>query len=168
MTLPQSISKYVFFLVVALLFAATLETPAAATTPLTFNPTTLRFGEVVVGQTESLPVTVTNAGTSSFGVSGISATAAVYSVSYPTLPLTLAPGESFVVTVTFHPIVSGSNPGSIAFDGKGLLALHGSGISAQSLVPNPPSVSFGNVQTGNTSKVLVTLTNARNGTVTVN
>ena len=168
MTLPQPISKYVFFLVGALLFAAALETPAAATATLTFNPNILRFGEVVVGQSESLPVTVTNASTTSYGISAISTSAIGFSLSYPALPLTLAPGESFVVTVTFQPTSSASSSGSIAFNGNALLPLRGSGMAIKSLIPNPPSVYFGNVQTGNTSKVLVTLTNAKNGTVTVN
>lgn len=168
MTLPQSVSKYAFFLFGALLFAAALERPAAAAATLTFNPTILRFGEVVVGQSESLPVTVTNASTTSFGISAISASTTDFSVSYPALPLTLSPGKSFVVTVTFNPTVSGSDIGSIAFNGNALLTVRGSGMSTKSLVPNPPSVSFGNVQTGNTAKLFVTLTNAKNGTITVN
>jgi hypothetical protein len=168
MTLPQLVSKYAFLLLGALLFAAALERPAAAAATLTFNPTILRFGEVVVGQSESLSVTVTNARTTSFGISAISASATCYSVSFPALPLTLAPGQSFVLTVTFRPTVPGSDSGSIAFNGNALLVIHGSGTSTKSLVPNPPSVSFGNVQTGNTTKLFVTLTNAKNGTVTVN
>lgn len=168
MTLPQPVSKYAFFLFGALLFAVVMETPAVAAAPLTFNPTILRFGEVVVGQSESLPLTVTNASTTSFGISAISASATDYSVSYPALPLTLAPGQSFVVTITFHPTVSGSDIGSIAFNSNALLTVRGSGMSTKSLVPNPPSVAFGNVQTGNTAKLFVTLTNAKNGTITVN
>lgn len=168
MTLPQPVSKYAFFLFGALLFAAALEKPAAASATLTFNPTILRFGEVVLGQSESLPVTVTNASTTSVGISTISASATGYSVSYPALPVTLAPGQSFALTVTFQPTVPGSDSGSIAFNGSALLAVRGSGTSTKSLVPNPPSLAFGNVQTGNTAKLFVTLTNAKNGAITVN
>jgi hypothetical protein len=167
MTLPQSVSKYVFFLLSALLSMVVLEIPASASNPLTFNPTILRFGEVVVGQTESLPVTVTNGGSTSFNISTISASGAGYSVSHPALPLSLSPGQSSVLTVSFAPANSGSINGSVAFNSSPLLTLRGSGTTAKSLIPNPPSVPFGNVQTGNTSKVLVTLSNAKSGNVTI-
>ncbi|MGH9515289.1 MAG: choice-of-anchor D domain-containing protein [Terriglobales bacterium] len=168
MNLPQPVYKSAFFLLfVAFFLTAGLSVPAAAATKLTFNPTILRFGEVVLGQTESLPVTVTNSGSTSLNISTISAGGAGYSVSRPSLPLTLAAGKSFVLTVSFGPVTSGSNNGNIAFNGSALLTLRGSGTTAKSLIPNPPSASFGNVQTGNTSKMFVTLSNAKSGTVTI-
>jgi hypothetical protein len=168
MTLPQQVYKYVFFLLFApFLLTAGLPVPAAAATQLTFNPTILRFGEVVLGQTESLPVTVTNSGSTSFNISTISSSGEGYNPSRPALPLSLAPGQSFVLTVSFGPTSSGSSNGGIAFNGGTLLALRGSGTTAKSLIPNPSSVSFGNVQTGNTSKMFVTLTNAKTGTITI-
>jgi hypothetical protein len=167
MTLPQPVSKYVFFLLSALLSMVALDRPAAASPSLAFSPTILRFGEVVLGQTESLPVTVTNSSGASFNISTIGATGAGYSVSPPALPVSLAPGQSFVLTVSFRPTNSGSDNGSIAFNNTALLTLRGSGTATKSLIPNPPSVSFGSVQTGNTSKVLVTLTNGKSGTITI-
>ena len=121
----------------------------------------------MLGQTESLPVTVTNSGSTSFNISTISSSGAGYNPSRPALPLSLAPGQSFVLTVSFGPTSSGSSNGGIAFNGGTLLALRGSGTTAKSLIPNPSSVSFGNVQTGNTSKILVTLTNAKTGNITI-
>ena len=167
MTLPQSVYKYAFFVLSTLLSMVALARPAAAATPLTFNPTILRFGEVVLGQTESLPVTVTNSGSASFSISVISASGAGYSVSSPALPLSLAPGQSFVLTVSFGPTTSASSNGSIAFNSNPLLTLRGSGTTAKSLTPNPQSLAFGNVQTGNTSKVFVTLSNAKSGNITI-
>jgi hypothetical protein len=166
MTLPQSISKYVLFLLGTLLLTAGLQTPAAAA-KLAFSPTILRFGEVVVGQSESLPVTVTNSGTTGFTISTITATAG-YSVTKPILPLTLAPAQKLTLTVNFRPTVSGSYNGSIAFNGSALLTVRGSGLAPKSLIPNPASLAFGNIQIGNTAKLFVTLTNAKGGTVIVN
>jgi hypothetical protein len=167
MTLPRPVAKYIFFLLSALLSMVTLNRPASASTPLTFNPTILRFGEVVLGQTESLPVTVTNSGSASFNISTITASGTGYIVSLPALPLSLAPGQSFVLTVTFGPTASGSDNGSIAFNGSPLLTLRGSATTAKSLIPNPSSIYFGNVQIGNTSKVFVTLSNAKSGNITI-
>jgi len=145
-----------------------LQTPASASTPLTFNPTILRFGEVVVGQSENLPVIVSNSGSAAFTISTIVATASGYTVTKPALPLTLAPAQKLTLAVNFRPTLSGSYNGSIAFNGNSLLAVRGSGLSPKSLIPNPASLNFGNVQIGSTAKLFVTLTNAKNGTVIVN
>ena len=144
-----------------------LNRPASATTPLTVNPTILHFGQVVIGQTESLAVSVSNSGSTTFTISTISASGAGYGVSSPALPLSLAPGKSFALQVSFNPSTSGSLSGSIAFNSSPLLTLHGSGTTAKALVSNPPSISFGNVQTGSASKVPVTLTNGRSGNMTI-
>src|SRR3954469_9443453 len=168
MTLPQSVSKYVCFLFSALLSMVLLQIPASASPQLTFNPTILRFGEVVVGQSESLPVIVSNSGSAAFTISTIAATASGYTVTKPALPLTLAPAQKLTLAINFRPTLSGSYNGSIAFNGNSLLAVRGSGLSPKSLIPNPSSLNFGNVQIGSTAKLFVTLTNAKNGTVIVN
>lgn len=168
MTLPQSVLKCVFFLFGALLFAAAMQKPAAAANQLTFNPSILRFGEVVLGQSETLSVVVTNSGTTSFTISSVSATGSGYRANPPALPLTLGGGKNFAMTVTFAPTVSGFDGASIAFNGNALLTVRGSGITTKSLVPTPSSLAFGSVQIGNAAKLMVTLTNAKSGTITVN
>ena len=167
MTLPQSVYKAVVFLLfVAFLLTAGLSVPAAASIQLAFNPTSLRFGEVVIGQSESLPVTVTNKGTSGFTVSTLTATTG-YSVSQPTLPLILAAGQSLSLTITFKPTASGSLGGKVTFNSSIALDVHGTGTLSTSLIPNPSSVAFGNVQDGSTAKSFVTLTNGKKGNTTV-
>src|SRR4051812_14795724 len=168
MTLPQSVSKYVYLLFSALLSMVVLQTPASASTPLTFNPTILRFGEVVVGKSETLPVTVTNSSSAGFTISTIAATASGYTVTKPVLPLTLAPAQKLTLTINFRPTVLGSYNGSIAFNGNSLLEVHGSGLAPKSLIPNPASLNFGNVKIGSTAKLFVTLTNAKSGIIIVN
>jgi hypothetical protein len=167
MTLPQPVYKCVFFLLfVAFLLTAGLSMPAAASTQLAFNPTSLRFGEVLTGQSVSLPVTVTNKGTSGFTVSSLTATTG-YSVSHPALPLILATGKSLSLTITFKPTASGSQGGKITFNSSIALNVYGTGTSSTSLIPNPSSVAFGNVQDGSTAKSFVTLTNGKKGNTTV-
>jgi hypothetical protein len=167
MTLPQPVYKAaVLPLFVAFLLTAGLSVPAAASAQLAFSPTSLRFGEVVIGQSESLPVIVTNKGTSGFTVSTLTATTR-YSVSHPALPLILAAGKSLSLTITFKPTALGSLGGKITFNGSIALNVYGTGTSSTSLIPNPSSVAFGNVQDGSTAKSFVTLTNGKRGNTTV-
>jgi hypothetical protein len=82
MNLPQLLSRIAFFLSV-LAFSLTFGLQAqASTNPLSFSPNSLRFGDVVVGQSESLPINLTNRSTSSVSISTLSASAG-YSVSSP-------------------------------------------------------------------------------------
>ncbi len=167
MTLPQLVYKYVFFLLFpAFLLTAELSVPAAASTQLAFNPTSQRFGEVLIGQSATLPVTVTNKGTSGFTISTVTASAG-YSTSHPTLPLTLAPGQSVSVNITFRPTASGTDSGSIVVNGRMSYGVHGTGTIATSLIPNPSSIAFGSIQDGSTAKSYVTLTNGKGGNMTI-
>ena len=167
MTLPQLANKYsIFLLLITFILTAGFSTPASATTNLAFDPTELRFGEVVVGQSETIPLTLTNKGTSGFTISTLTASSG-YRASHPSLPLTLAPGHSLSVNVTFSPTVSGADSGSIVIDGSTTFAVHGSGTPNTSVVPSPSSLSFGSIQDGNTARSYVTLTNKKTGNVTI-
>jgi hypothetical protein len=146
--------------------AAGLSTPAVAATQLAFNPTSLRFGEVVVGQSATLPLIITNKGTSGFTISTMTASSG-YRTSHPTLPLTLGRGQSLSVNVTFSPTASGADSGTIVINGTTSFALHGSGTPSTSLTPNPSSVAFGSIQDGSTARSYVTLTNGKNGNTTI-
>jgi hypothetical protein len=166
MNLPQLLSRVLFFLSV-LAFSLTFGLQAqASTNPLSFSPSSLRFGDVVVGQSESLPINLTNRSTSSVSISRLSASAG-YSVRSPSLPRTLGAGKSLALTVTFSPTASISDPGTLLINGKTAIDLHGAGTSNKSVVPTPPSVSFGNVQTGSTAKLSVTVTNEKSTNATI-
>lgn len=139
-----------------------------AVAQLTFDPTALRFGEVVPGQSETLTVTMTNSGSSSLTLSTVSVNPAAYTLGGMTLPLTLAAGQSAGFTVTFTPAVVGEASGSIAFNTTlATLNVRGYGVSSQSLTANPASLAFANTPTGTAATMLVTLTNAENASVTI-
>lgn len=167
MTLPQTIHKYTFFLsLIAFLLTAGSSKPAAAAIHLSFNPTSLQFGEVIVGKSETFPFILTNKGTSGFKISTMAASAG-YRASHPTLPLTLAPGGSLSVNVTFSPTVIGADPGAVVINGATSFALHGSGMGNASVIPNPSSIAFGSVQDGSTAQSYITLTNKKKGNTTI-
>lgn len=165
MTLPRPFN-YTFSLLLFGALVAGLQVTAGASTQLAFNPSSLRFGEVIVGQSSTLPVTITNKGTVGFTISTMTASAG-YATSHPALPLTLAPGQSVSVNVTFNPVSSGTDAGTILVNGSISFDVHGTGASSTSLIPNPSTVAFGSVQDGSTAKSYVTLTNGKSTNTTI-
>jgi hypothetical protein len=92
--------------------AAKIATGNAAT--LSASPSTIGFGNVTVGGSNSLTGTLT-AGASPLTVSSASWNGQGYSVSGIDFPLALTAGQSAHYTVTFSPQISGAASGSISF-----------------------------------------------------
>jgi hypothetical protein len=90
-------------------FATTGGTGSAT---LTASPTALTFSSTVVGANSAAQsVTVTNTGTAAATVSGISASGDFFLAS--TCGTAIAAGANCSVTVTFHPVASGTRTGSL-------------------------------------------------------
>src|SRR5207302_888656 len=118
------------------------------------------------------PVTITNSGTTSITVSQASVTGTGFSVSGLTLPLTLAAGQGRGFSVSFAPQVAGTVTGSVTIASDATnpsltIALSATGLTPGSLVSNPSSLSFGNVQTGTSQTLSATLTNSGGTSVTI-
>jgi hypothetical protein len=144
------------------------KSAATAATGLIFNPTSLRFGGVVVSSAETLAVRMTNNGSTGVTVSTMAVNGAYFTVSGLRLPLTLDPGHGVSFTVSFSPAAVGPVAGSIAFNGNAAyLDLQGLGVSSNTLISNPPSLEFGNVPAGGGRSLFVTLTNSENASITV-
>ncbi len=179
MKLPQHTLRYfsvrtVHFLTIGMALALLCGIPvsaAAATQQLTCAPATLHFGDVVVGQTETLLVTVTNNGETSVTVSSVTASSD-FATSNLGLPLVLPPGQSFEVSVMFTPAATGWKGGSVVFTSTASnptldLGVGGTGVKSEGLTASPSSVSFGQVAIGAKSTVPVVLKNDRSWKVTV-
>jgi len=114
----------------------------------TSNPS-LNFGNVAVGKSKQLSVTLTNAGNSNVTVSKVSISGAHYSTSGVSDGLILAPGQSATLDAIFNPAVIGKLSGSVsvlsnAKNSPATISLSGDG--AQSVAPSVvlawhPSVS---------------------------
>ncbi|HKS67243.1 MAG TPA: choice-of-anchor D domain-containing protein [Candidatus Acidoferrales bacterium] len=146
---------------------------AAGTAALTINPATVSFGGVAVGTTAKQVVTVTNSGTASESVTGVSASGTGFSVTGITLPVSLSAGQSTTFTAQFTPTNTNNASGSIAVaatssgaDPTFNVALSGTGTQAQ-IAANPASVSFGTVTTGNTNSQPVVISNPGNASLTI-
>jgi hypothetical protein len=138
--------------------------PVAAITP-----TSVAFGNVKTGTTQSRAVTIQNTGNANLVVSGVAATGAGFSVTGFTLPLTLAPGTSANGSVTFAPTAAGNTSGSVTVTSNApgaSSALSGTGIQPV-LTVTPTSLAFSSVTTGTTSTQPLTLRNSGTATLTV-
>lgn len=154
---------------IVVLFCGMMPCAFAGTAKLSYSPSDLRFGDIVVGQSESLPVVVTNNEATSVSISGITVGNSTFSVSGVSLPLTLPVGQSFELNVTFTPTANGWVGSPIKFSVNGAstngLEVEGTGVNSQPVTAFPSAVSFGQVALGSTSTTQVVLTNMRSGRI---
>jgi hypothetical protein len=133
------------------------------------SPTKLDFGGVMLMTMKSLPLTVTNTGSTDISITKIAlggTGASLFSVD-KTAPLTIPQGGMTTLNVTFDPIVMGMASGVLTLTATNLapisVQLVGVGNSP-SIGITPMALSFGSVQVGMVSSPqTVTLKNA--GTV---
>jgi hypothetical protein len=170
----RSLLVSLFSIGLSLFLAALLPAHAgAATQQLQCSPTTLRFGTVAVGQTETQLVTVTNTGQTTATISALSVGVGDFGVSGITLPAVLSAGQSLDLNVTFSPTATGWVGGKILIANDTSnphlqFGVTGSGVSSDTLTAAPTSLSFGEVPVGSTTSLSVVLTNTRSSKNTVN
>ncbi len=173
MRLPQSFSHASIRVVFLLTFAAMvmmLPLPARAAEQLTCTPSVVRFGGVLVGQSETQVVVLSNTGSSSVTVSAMRLSGKEFSISGLTLPLVIPAGSSVAVNVTFSPTTTGWVGTSAIFNSNASnsvlrLELEAAGATSDALAANPSSVSFGPVAVGASAQRSITLTNLRSWNV---
>ena len=139
-------------------------------------PATMNFGNVTVGKTGSRSGTLT-AEEASVKVDSVTSSSAEFVVTGLSLPVTIAAGHSVHYTVTFTPRQSGAASAVLWFAGSAKdarlsLRVHGSGVKKSEppqlvLKATPPSLTFGNVQTGDSAKLPIALTNIGASSVTI-
>jgi hypothetical protein len=180
MRLPQSIQRSlsictVHFLTfgMAIALVCMMPTSANAAKPqLAYSPTDLRFGAIVVGQSETLLVTVMNNEQTSVTISGVAVSNPEFAPSSLSLPLTLAPGQSLDLTVTFTPTAVAWTDGTIALSTTAsnpplMIAVRGTGVSREAASASPTAVSFGQIALGSSSTLPVVITNDRSWNLTL-
>jgi hypothetical protein len=88
-------------------------TGVAETQLLSFNVSSLSFGNVSVGSNTSLPATLTNTGNSNVTISSANTTGAGFTVSGVSSGESLSPNQSIPVTVQFAPNAAGAVNGNL-------------------------------------------------------
>lgn len=138
---------------------------------LTANPTSLGFGSVQVGNSQTLSQTVTNTGGESVTISAVLASTG-FSVSGITTPVTLAAGKSQTFSVTFTPTAAASASGTLTVSSNAsnptlTVGLTGTGTTATGvLAVSPTTLALGNVTVGSSGTASASL-NASTASVTV-
>jgi hypothetical protein len=158
-------------------FSSAGTAPQQQTNSLSLGSAILDFGSVSVGASKTMTVTATNSGTTSITLSGAAVSTKYFALTAPSLPVTIAAGQSTQITVRFTPNASGtfnasaavtSNSGSqltnIALAGTGVAS---AGTSGGQLTLNSASEAFGNVTVGAQQSQTVTLTNGTASNVTI-
>lgn len=149
------------------------ETTNQGTPYISVSPSSANFGSVIVGNTDSQLLTVSNTGTANLAVSSITASGSGFSYSGTTGVFTLTPGQSTNFTAAFGPASAGSQSGSIsiASDAAGsplVVSLSGTGIAAtHQLSPSSSSLNFGNITVGSSATQNISITNTGNSNVAI-
>jgi hypothetical protein len=134
----------------------------------------LDFGSVAVASSKTLPLTMTNNGASQIAVSSVTFSGPEFTLSQPTIPVSIAAGQSSTWSVVFAPTSTGSITASMTITSNAsnsvmTVSLSGAGAAAQpgSLTPNLASINFGSVQVGNNQSLSETVTNTGGSNVTI-
>lgn len=112
---------------------------AAAVPGLTVSSTSVAFGTVATNTSVSQSVLLTSSGTAPLTISGATLTGSGFTMSNLGLPLTLSPGQTASLTVTFDPANASSFTGAVTLNtnaskGAVTIQLSGSGHPIQSLL----------------------------------
>jgi hypothetical protein len=134
---------------------------------LTPSPATLAFGIVSVGSTSTLPVVLTNSGTSNLILAQTQLTGTGFALNGLTLPVKLLPKQTVAFNVTFSPQSATAVNGSLyLLNGSVTVPLSGTGSSLGQLAFSPSTVNFGDVNVGSTGTQSMSVT-ATGASVTI-
>jgi hypothetical protein len=103
---------------------------------LSINATSVGFGEVLLGTPATQTVTLTSTGTASVTVNSAILVGVGFTMSAPTFPATLTPGQSATLNLEFDPTVLGAAAGTLTISSTSsssaaaAIPLTGTGISA--------------------------------------
>ncbi|HJZ65230.1 MAG TPA: choice-of-anchor D domain-containing protein [Candidatus Acidoferrum sp.] len=137
------------------------------------NPASVNFGNVTVGKTSSSAVTIRNAGTASATVSQATVSNSQFKLSGITLPMTVAAGQSSIVTVSVTPTASGPISGTLSVLGDSGSAPVVVNLAATAVATNPQiavsnaTINFGSVTVNTQATSNLTISNTGSADLTV-
>ena len=136
-------------------------------------PSSISFSNVIVGQTSTQTVQISNTGKANLNVTGISLTGTGFSMSSVAVPFQLAPGTSKSFTVTFSASSTTAAKATLTITSNDPssplnIAIQGTGAAASaSWQMTPTSLSFPSTVLQATSTLPATINNTGNVPVTI-
>jgi Abnormal spindle-like microcephaly-assoc'd, ASPM-SPD-2-Hydin len=160
------------FVLLALAISGATARVAQGVGTLSFSPTWADMGNVAVGSSRSITVTVKNTGTTSATISAESVHAGEFGTSGLTIPTTIAAGGSTTLTVKFSPTHTGLTAGYIqitsnASNSSVQYEANGTGVISGTLAATPSSVNFGSVPIGSKNTQTVQVKNIGAAALTI-
>jgi len=161
-----------FVLFVPVLFLATIT--AAQNPP---SRSTVDFGNVQVGSSVIMPITIWNTGKSSSTVNQVTVSGAAFTFVGPTLPIVIPAHQKAQLNGSFAPLTPGPFSGTGTayyvttingqqYNGTMMANLVGTGV-ADGYLSAPGSLSFGSVTVGSSQSQSLTLSNTGGSTLTI-
>ncbi|HLT24119.1 MAG TPA: choice-of-anchor D domain-containing protein [Ignavibacteria bacterium] len=96
----------------------------------------LSYGNVVIGQSSNLPLTITNNGNAPLIITNFNMSNPAFTINPNSLPDTIAPSSNAAYTVTFSPTAFGNTPGTLQISSNDVgqpvetIGLRGVGVNA--------------------------------------
>src|SRR6185437_1608818 len=137
------------------------------------SATRVSFGKVVVGNTNTQPITLHNSGNAALTFSQLAARGAGVSLTGLSTSTAIAPNSSATFNAVFTPASSSAVSGSITLVTNGVpsplvIDVTGTGSAAStSLGVSPASLNFGTVTPGTSRSLSSTLTNTGNSNINI-
>src|ERR1700693_2444948 len=105
--------RHRFLILVTVLFVAPLQSGCVAPGNLGISSTNLNFGSVPLGSSSMKIVPITKSNTAPFTITQAAVSGKSFDIKAPSLPLTLAVGQSAQFTTSFAPAAIGNTSGSV-------------------------------------------------------
>jgi len=139
---------------------------------LACSPCKVNFGRVRVGESKSIPVTLTNVGKTRVTISSKEKQARWVSPQGLTLPYTLLPGGRVKFHLVYSPLDTHRVIGHIAYHSNALnrrlpITVTAEASTAGKLAATPTSLDFGNVPVGKTVSLSQTIKNVGSAAVNI-
>lgn len=154
--------------------ALTIKANPAATAMLGLSSSRIAFSNTVVNTSATQSVIVSSTGTAPLTISAASISGSGFKLSGGTLPISLNPGQSTTLTVTFSPAGAGAASGTLGISSNSsnspytVISLSGAGVSlVSSLACSSTSIAFGNVIVSKSATAGLTLSSTGTGPVTI-
>ena len=147
--------------------SAVIGTPSSDTGPFRASPGVVTFGSVPVGQTSVSSVALINQASAPVQVSNVSVSGKSFALSgAEEMPITVAVGGTFNLTVDFSPTVTGAAQGELtiksdaANDGTVMVNLSGEGITVAAPALSTLTCASGTITGAGSDRCTVTLSAA--------